>query len=97
MNRADAIELSANIARVTGLAKARRRRVLSLDPLESAKAADLRYVDDSKPGLTRKALEPIIGGRGRVSEVLAGKRELSKDMIRRLHKELGVPLESLLG
>jgi DNA topoisomerase-1 len=55
MNRAEAIELSANIARVAGLAKTRRRRVLSLDPLESAKAADLRYVDDSKPGLTRKA------------------------------------------
>lgn len=51
----DTVKLSANIARVTGLAKARRRRVLSLDPLESAKAADLRYVDDSKPGITRKA------------------------------------------
>src|SRR4051812_291732 len=48
-------------------------------------------------GLTRKALEPILGGRGRASEVMSGKRELSKEMIRRLHKELGIPLESLLG
>lgn len=54
MNRASAVKLSADIARVTGLAK-KRRRVLSLDPLESAKAADLRYVDDSSPGITRKA------------------------------------------
>lgn len=55
MNKASAVKLSADIARVTGLAKARRRRVLSLDPLESAKAANLRYVDDAKPGITRKA------------------------------------------
>ncbi len=48
-------------------------------------------------GLTRKALDPIMGGRGRVSEIMAGTRELSKGMIRRLHKELGIPLESLLG
>lgn len=48
-------------------------------------------------GLTRKVLEPMLGGRGRVSEVLNGTRELSKTMIRRLHRELGVPLESLLG
>lgn len=33
--------------------KLTRRRSLSLDPLESAKAADLRYVDDSGAGLQR--------------------------------------------
>jgi HTH-type transcriptional regulator/antitoxin HigA len=38
-----------------------------------------------------------MGGRGRVSEVMTGKRELSEEMIRRLHKELGIPLRSLLG
>ncbi len=51
---ATAVKLSAEIAKATGLAKPRRRRVLSLDPLESAKAADLRYVDDTAPGITRK-------------------------------------------
>lgn len=48
-------------------------------------------------GLTRKDLEDLLGGRGRVSEVLAGKRRLSLAMIRRLHAALGIPLESLIG
>ena len=47
-------------------------------------------------GLTRKDLEPMVGGRGRVSEVLPGKRRLSLGMIRNLHKELGIPAEVLL-
>jgi HTH-type transcriptional regulator/antitoxin HigA len=48
-------------------------------------------------GLTRKDLEPLIGSRGRVSEVLNGRRSLSIQMIRRLNQELGIPLESLVG
>lgn len=47
-------------------------------------------------GLTRKDLEPLLGSRGRVSEVLNGRRALSLQMIRRLHRELGIPLESLV-
>jgi HTH-type transcriptional regulator / antitoxin HigA len=48
-------------------------------------------------GLTRRDLEPLLGSRGRVSEVLNGRRALSIHMIRRLHRELGIPLESLVG
>jgi HTH-type transcriptional regulator/antitoxin HigA len=48
-------------------------------------------------GLTRKDLEPLLGSRGRVSEVLNGRRALSLQMIRRLHRELEIPLESLVG
>ncbi len=47
-------------------------------------------------GLTRKDLEPMVGGRGRVSEVLSGKRKLSLRMIRNLHAVLGIPAEVLL-
>lgn len=47
-------------------------------------------------GLSRKDLEPLIGSRARVSEVLSGKRELSIDMIRRLHATLGIPAEVLI-
>lgn len=47
-------------------------------------------------GLSRKHLEPMIGGRGRVSEVLSGKRRLSLGMIRNLQKGLGIPAEILL-
>ncbi len=48
-------------------------------------------------GLTRKDMEPYLGGRGRVSEVLNGKRPLTLEMIRKLHEDLGIPLESLIG
>jgi HTH-type transcriptional regulator/antitoxin HigA len=47
--------------------------------------------------LTRKDLEALIGSRGRVSEVLNHKRELSLKMIRKLHQNLNIPLESLVG
>jgi len=48
-------------------------------------------------GMTRKDLETVLGGRGRVSEVLTRKRNLSIEMIRRLHRKLHIPLESLIG
>lgn len=47
-------------------------------------------------GLTRKDLEPILGGRAKVSEILSGKRELTLKMARGLHTQLGIPAESLL-
>ena len=48
-------------------------------------------------GMTRKDLEAMLGGRGRVSEILTKKRSLSLQMIRRLHRTLRIPLESLMG
>ncbi len=48
-------------------------------------------------GMTRKDLEALLGGRGRVSEILSKKRSLSLEMIRRLHHKLHIPLESLIG
>lgn len=47
-------------------------------------------------GLTRKDLEPMIGPSGRVSEVMTGRRPLTLSMIRKLHRGLGIPLESLV-
>ena len=47
--------------------------------------------------LTRKDLEPCIGNRGRVSEILNRRFELSLAMIRNLHARLSIPLESLIG
>lgn len=47
--------------------------------------------------LTRVDLEPYIGTRARVSEVLNRKRGLSIEMIRSLHEGLGIPLESLIA
>ena len=47
-------------------------------------------------GLDRKALEPFLGGRSRVSEVLNRKRTLSMSQIRKLHDGLNIPLENLI-
>ena len=38
----------------------------------------------------------MIGQINRVYEVLNGKRPLTLQMIRRLHRELGIPAESLI-
>ena len=47
--------------------------------------------------LNRRDLERLIGSRARVSEVLGRRRGLSLSMIRRLHRELGIPAEILIG
>lgn len=46
-------------------------------------------------GLSRRDLEPFMGSKGVVSEVLAGKRRLTLDMIHALHAGLGIPLDTL--
>ena len=48
-------------------------------------------------GLTVKDLEPIIGKRNRVYEVLNRKRPLTLAMIRRLHQSLGIPADVLIA
>ena len=49
-----------------------------------------------KCGLSRKDLEPMIGTRARVAEVMNRRRSLSIDMIRRLHDQLGISAEVLI-
>jgi HTH-type transcriptional regulator/antitoxin HigA len=48
-------------------------------------------------GLTRKDLEPIIGSRARVSEIMTRKRSLTVAMIRRVRSELGISADLLIG
>ena len=55
----------------------------------------LMYVMDVR-GLTRKDLEPYIGPRGRVSDILNRVRPLTLDMIRRLSTGLGLPAAVLI-
>ena len=62
----------------------------SPDPVEA-----IRYYMESR-GLVRRDLEPYIGSRARVSEILNRKRPLSLTMIRRLNKELGIPADVLI-
>jgi HTH-type transcriptional regulator/antitoxin HigA len=44
-----------------------------------------------------KELTKLLGGRSRKSEILSGKRKLSLNMIRELHKKLKIPAESLIS
>jgi HTH-type transcriptional regulator/antitoxin HigA len=63
-------------------------------PLSPLEAIQFRM---QQMNLTRKDLEPFLGSMSRVSEVLAGKRPLTVQMIRRLHEGLGIPAKSLIG
>lgn len=60
------------------------------DPIEAIKfrmeQADLKPAD----------LIPYIGSRGRVSEILSGKRQLTLDMVRALSEGLGIPAKVLI-
>lgn len=47
--------------------------------------------------LSQKDVAPWFGGENRVSEVLSGKRGLTVNMIRALHKYLQIPAETLLN
>jgi HTH-type transcriptional regulator/antitoxin HigA len=47
-------------------------------------------------GLTRKDLEPFIGSRARVSEVMTRRRPLTLGMIRRLAAGLQIPTDVLI-
>ena len=60
------------------------------DPL-----AALEYHLESR-GLTRRDLEPYMGSRARVAEVMNRRRALTIDMIRRLHHGLGISAEILI-
>jgi HTH-type transcriptional regulator/antitoxin HigA len=60
------------------------------DPVEA-----ILYHMESR-GLTRRELEPFIGSRARVSEILNRRRSLSLKMIRKLGNGLGIPAEVLI-
>ncbi len=79
---------------LTTLLEAYEEKHYPLCPPDAIEAIRFRM---DQLGLTRKDLEELIGGRGRVSEVLLGKRRLTLPMIRRLHRALQIPLESLVG
>jgi HTH-type transcriptional regulator / antitoxin HigA len=60
------------------------------DPIEA-----IQYYMETR-GWSRRDLEPCIGSRARVSEVLSRKRSLTLEMIRKLNQQLGIPAEVLI-
>jgi HTH-type transcriptional regulator/antitoxin HigA len=65
--------------------------IVAPDPIEAIKFAM------EQRGLSPRDLEPMIGRTNRVYEVLAGRRPLTMRMVRELHRQLGIPAESLIG
>ena len=65
-------------------------------PMDFPDPVDAIKFEMERRGLTVADLEPMIGKRNRVYEVLNHKRSLSLKMIWRLHEQLGIPAESLI-
>ncbi|WP_420360494.1 helix-turn-helix domain-containing protein [Agrobacterium vitis] len=64
-----------------------------MDPPDPVEAIKFRM---EQQGLTRKDLEPMIGPRNRVADILNRKRGLSIEMIRQLHDRLGISADVLI-
>ncbi|MEO1763591.1 MAG: transcriptional regulator [Cyanobacteria bacterium J06629_18] len=60
------------------------------DPIQA-----IHYYMDTR-GLSCRDLEPRLGSRTRVSEVLSRKRTLTLEMIRKLNQQLKIPAEILI-
>lgn len=69
------------------------------DPFDETEGTPQSVVDFmlEQKGMTRADLHELMGGKARVSEFFAGKRTLSINQIRELSRELGIPVELLLG
>jgi HTH-type transcriptional regulator/antitoxin HigA len=65
-------------------------------PVNLASPIDaIKFRLDQK-GLTLRDLEPLLGSRSRVSEIMAAKRPLSIEMVRALHTHLAIPSDALI-
>jgi len=68
----------------------------ALEPLPKADPIEAIKFRMDQAGLTRRDLIPIFGTTARISEVFNGKRSLTLEMVRKLHFDLGIPLDSLV-
>ena len=66
-------------------------------PIELPSPVDAIRFRMEQASLEPRDLEPYIGSRGKVSEVLSGKQPLTLAMIRALSKHLGIPIEVLVA
>lgn len=75
------------------LVEAYERKHFPMDLPDPVEAIKFRM---EQSGLSPKDLTPMIGQLNRVYEVLNRKRPLTLKMVWRLHRELGIPAESLI-
>jgi len=69
----------------------RHYQIPAPDPIEAIK------LKLEEKGLKQKDLEPIIGSKGYVSQVLSGKKELTLKMVKGLHEYLGISADIFLA
>jgi HTH-type transcriptional regulator/antitoxin HigA len=92
----DAVQHTAKGERLDilmALVEAYERKHYPLDLPDPVEAIKFRM---EQMGLSPKDLVPMIGRRNRVYEVLNRKRPLTMKMAWRLHRDLGIPAESLI-
>ena len=65
------------------------------EPIDSPDPVDALLYHMESRGLTRRDLEPYLGSRARVAEVLNRRRPLTIAMIRKLNSGLGISAEVL--
>lgn len=66
------------------------------EPIDPPDPIDALLYHMESRGLTRRDLEPYLGSRARVAEVLNRRRALTIEMIRKLHAGLGIAAEVLI-
>jgi HTH-type transcriptional regulator/antitoxin HigA len=66
-------------------------------PIDSPNPAEAIRFRMEQMGIGRKDLEPYLGSRSKVSEVLNGKRNLTMKQVKKLYKGLQIPYENLMG
>lgn len=75
------------------LVEAYERQCFPLDLPDAVEA--IKFVMEQR-GLAPRDLEPMIGRRNRVYEILNRRRPLTLAMVRNLHDGLGIPAEALI-
>ena len=75
------------------LVEAYERKHFPMDLPDPVEAIKFRM---EQSGLAPKDLVPMIGQLNRVYEILSRKRPLTLKMVWRLHRDLGIPAESLI-
>jgi len=93
MNARDGTPEGERLDVLATLVEAYERKHFPMDLPDPVEAIRFRM---EQAGLSPKDLVPMIGQLNRVYEVLGRKRPLTLKMIWRLHRELGIPAESLI-
>ncbi|MBI5217605.1 MAG: transcriptional regulator [Bacteroidia bacterium] len=66
-------------------------------PVKIPDAIDAIKLAMQEKGLKNKDMEPLIGSKGYVSQILNRRKPLTVPILRNLHKKLGIPAQILLA